>query len=162
MPKALLTLLLCLVSTMTFAQNTYRFTSNPKNADCPWAGKTFEAEGKQATEHKHSTGRQVCYAVLREAQDDIKLSWFSLNEQDEIYEVQYVYITAEQSKELSFGNLNEPLGLDINNASPFDAFETEVLSEEKTEAEQRKINGLFIQKFKSKEAIEQFKKFLQR
>lgn len=162
MPKTILTLFLCFFSLMTFAQNTFRFTSTPRNPDCPWAGKTFEAEGEQATEHKHSTGRQVCFAVLREAENDIKLSWFSLNEQDEIYELQYLYITAEQSKELAFGNLNEPLGLDINNASPFDAFETENLAEDKTEIERRKINGLFIQKFKSKTAVEQFKKFLQR
>ena len=162
MPKVLLTFLLCLVSTMTFAQNTYRFTSTPKNADCPWAGKTFEAEGRQATEHKHSTGRQVFFATLRKAQDDIKLTSFSLNEHDELYEVQYLYITAEHSKALEFGNMGEPLGLDIHHASPFDNFETENISEENTEIENRQLNGYAFRDFKSKEAIEAFKKFLQR
>jgi hypothetical protein len=142
---------------MTFAQNTFRFTSNPKNAACPWAGKVFEAEGRQVAEHKHSTGRQVFFATLRKAQDDIKLSSFSFNENDELYEVQYLYITAEHSKALGFGNMGFPLGLDIHNVSPFDKFETENISEEN-----RQLNGYAFRDFKSKEAIEAFKKFLQR
>ena len=162
MKKTALTLLLCLLTTMTFAQNTFRFTSNPKNADCPWAGKAFEAEGRQIAEHTHSTGKYIFFTTLRKAQDDIKLTSFSFNENNELYEVQYLYITAEHSKALEFGNMGEPLGLDIHHASPFDKFETENISEENTEIENRQLNGYAFRDFKSKADIKAFKKFLQR
>ncbi len=162
MQKITLTFFLCLIATMTFAQNTFRFTSTPKNSACPWAGKAFEAEGRQVAEHTHSTGKYLFFATLRTAQDDIKLTTFSLDKNGKLYEVQYLYINAEQSKELVFGNMGEPLGLDIHNVSPFDNFKMETISEENAEIENRQVNGYAFRDFKSKEAIEAFKKFLQR
>jgi hypothetical protein len=151
-----------LYASVATAQTTFQFTSTPQNSDFPWAGKTLSVEGKKVAENLHSTGKEVYFATLRKAENDIMLTYLSLNEESKIYKVMYIYITKEHSKDLAFGNLGEPLGLDINEGTMMDAFETETISEDATEVVKGKINGIFMRKFESKEAINAFKKFLKR
>ena len=162
MQKQLVSLLIAylLCSFGAFAQTrTLSFTKSPLNPSFKYAGESFLVEGIIIADKRNATGREMYFATKREEYQDVLITWISVNKEAEVLKVLFVYITKEQSKHLVFGTLTDQDSLNISILD--DTFLAESIAEDSIGKSEIQLNELSISKFKSKEAVEKFKKFLE-
>jgi hypothetical protein len=138
----------------------FTFTTEPRNSDFSLAGESFFVEGDLIAEHLYDGGKSRYYAIQRAEQNDILLTYLSLNAAGEALSLTLVYISEEQSKDLDFGGLTTDEMLDIN--INYDPFRCETTSQDSAEKVESNLNGILIRDFKTKKDIEDFKQFLKR
>jgi len=136
------------------------FTSEPRNSDFGFAGESFFVEGDLVAEHLYDGGKSLYFAIQRAEQNDILLTSLSLNAAGEAERVMYVFISKEQSTDLEFGVLTTDESLDVS--INYDTFLTETIEQDSAKEVEGKINGMLIRNFKTKNDLENFKKFLKR
>jgi hypothetical protein len=161
MKKLILSLALLFICVFANAQTSvFSFVKEPVNSDFPFAGQSFEVEGKLVAEHNFDSGKSQFYATQRAEHDDILVTSVSLNVDGEAESVTFFYITKEQGKELEFSTLtnDEILDITIN----FNPLRTETISQTNTEKTEDEFDGFLIRSFKTKKDLENFKKFLKR
>lgn len=136
------------------------FTKEPLNPNFKFSGESVSIEGKLIAENTYSNGQVLYFAIQREEFNDILITSVSLNLSGEVEHINMLHITEEQSKDLDFGVLttDEKLDISIN----FDTFLSVDIDHDNEDVVERKINGILIGNFKTKEALEDFKLFLRR
>ncbi|WP_448529951.1 hypothetical protein [Raineya sp.] len=156
---ALFTLLFCsLLVVSGWAQNSFKFTQKPANEGCEAKGKTFNIEGKLVAERLvGDDGGKALHFVAKKG-SDVLLTIVALNPEQEATDISYHYLTKDFLEDLEISDFGGKGELSLDNM--YSKYKCESISQFNVKKEVKEYNGTTVGDFKSKKAIDEFKKLL--